>query len=243
MKNIFLFLILAIFNSMFFGQDPNTILKKIDNNQVYESIKYEGEMIIYISGKKYIKVFKTLARGNKEFFTEFLNQDDLGTKYLKIDGTLYVYSQDLEDVMQITGHMLKESVMGSDLSYEDMTENNTLSSQYNAKIIEETTYEGKNVWVLELTGKTKTISYPKRILWVEKELYLPLKEELYSLSGTVLKENKIVRYEKIKDKNFPIEIETRDLLRKNTKTQFIMKSIELDVKIPDSVFSLKNLKR
>ncbi|HOL57925.1 MAG TPA: outer membrane lipoprotein-sorting protein, partial [Spirochaetota bacterium] len=152
-------------------------------------------------------------------------------------------SEDLEDVMQITGHMLKESVMGSDLSYEDMTENNTLSAQYNAKIVEEITYDGKNVWVLELTAKTKNVSYPKRKLWVEKDIYLPLKEELYSLSGAALKENKIIKYEKIKGKNFPVQIETRDLLRKNSKTEFIMKNIDLDVKIPDSVFSLKNLKK
>ncbi|HOJ64408.1 MAG TPA: outer membrane lipoprotein-sorting protein [Spirochaetota bacterium] len=242
MKKRFIFLFLIV-NLLIFSQDANTILKNIDNNQVYDSIKYEGEMIIYISGKKYVKTFKTLARGNKEFFTEFTNQDDLGTKYLKIEGTLYVYSEDLEDVMQITGHMLKESVMGSDLSYEDMTENNTLSAQYNAKIVEEITYDGKNVWVLELTAKTKNVSYPKRKLWVEKDIYLPLKEELYSLSGAALKENKIIKYEKIKGKNFPVQIETRDLLRKNSKTEFIMKNIDLDVKIPDSVFSLKNLKK
>ncbi len=243
MKKIIFSLILINFVLAIFSQDANFILKQIDKNQIYDSIKYEGEMIIYISSKKYVKTFKTLARGNKEFFTEFINPDDAGTKYLKLDGTLYVYSEDLEDVMQITGHMLKESVMGSDLSYEDLTENNTLESQYNATIIEETTYEGKNVWVLELIAKKKTVSYPKRKLWVEKEIYLPLKEELYSLSGSVLKESIIKRYEKIKGKNFPVQIETRDLLRKNSKTEFIMKSIELDVKISDSVFSLKNLKK
>ncbi|HOL57907.1 MAG TPA: outer membrane lipoprotein-sorting protein, partial [Spirochaetota bacterium] len=89
MKKRFIFLFLIV-NLLIFSQDANTILKNIDNNQVYDSIKYEGEMIIYISGKKYVKTFKTLARGNKEFFTEFTNQDDLGTKYLKIEGTLYV---------------------------------------------------------------------------------------------------------------------------------------------------------
>lgn len=243
MKKLILILIIINFIIFSFSQDANTILQQIDKNQIYDSIKYEGEMIIYISGKRYLKTFKTLARGNKEFFTEFTNPEDEGIKYLKIEGTLYVYSPDLEDVMQITGHMLKESLMGSDLSYEDLTENNTLLSQYNAKIVEETTYEGKKVWILELTAKTKMVSYPKRRLWVDKEIYLPLKEELYSLSGLILKENSIKRYENIKGKNFPVEIETRDLLRKDSKTQFIMKSLELNVTIPNSIFTLKNLKK
>ena len=241
MKKIFLIITILIFTMSLNAQNAVDILRKIDKNEVYSTIKYEGEMIITISGKKYVKSFYSYAKGSQNFFTEFTNQDDLGTKYLKKDGTLYVYSDDIEDVMPITGHMLKESMMGSDLSYEDMTQNETLESQYNPNIVEEINLEGQDVWVLELIGKKKTISYPKRKIWVVKSNYTVIKEELYALSGAILKENLVKGWVKIKDRYFPTEIEMKDLLRKNSKTEFVMKNVELDITIPDDMFSMKKL--
>ena len=90
---------------------------------------------------------------------EFINQDDLGTKYMKKEGNLYVYTDDLEKILPITGHMLKESMMGSDLSYEDTVENEKLINQYDPVIVEEkkfedeTKFKGKDVWLIKLIAK------------------------------------------------------------------------------------------
>jgi outer membrane lipoprotein-sorting protein len=204
-------------------------------------------MNIHISGKIYEKEFYTYAKGRDNFFMIFTNPDDEGTKYLKKDGNLFVYTEDLEEVMPITGHMLRESMMGSDLSYEDTIENETLESQYNAKIIGEekfkssTKFDGRDVWVLELTAKKKTVSYAKRIIWIDKETYAASKIELYSLSGSKLKELLILNAKWIGKRYFTTEFQIRDLLRKNSKTIFKMTKLELDVKIPERMFSLKNL--
>ena len=219
------------------------ILRKIDNNEVYTSIRYEADMIITTQGKKYVKSLNGYSLGNKNFFAEFTNPDDAGTKYLKKDGNLYVYSPDAEEVIPITGHMLKESMMGSDMSYEDTINNDTLESQYNAKIVEETQYEGKAVYVLELIGKTKILSYPKQMMWIDKSNFTVWKAEKFALSGTKLKEEKVLEYKKIGDRYFPVDIEVRDLLRKDSLTVFKYSKIELDVKIPGNMFSLKNLER
>ncbi|MDR2742402.1 MAG: outer membrane lipoprotein-sorting protein [Treponema sp.] len=44
-------------------------------------------------------------------------------------------------------------------------------------------------------------------------------------------------------RRFPVEIEIRDLLRKNSKTTMIMRNVVLDQPIADSVFSTRNLER
>jgi outer membrane lipoprotein-sorting protein len=139
--------------------------------------------------------------------------------------------------------MLKESMMGSDMSYEDTINNDTLESQYDAKIAEETQYEGKDVWVLELNGKKKTLSYPKQKMWVDKSNYTVWKAEKFALSGTKLKEEKVLEYKKIGERYYPVNIEMRDLLRKNSLTVMKYNKIELDVKIPENMFSLKNLEK
>jgi outer membrane lipoprotein-sorting protein len=154
-----------------------------------------------------------------------------------------MYSPDNEGVMLISGHMLKESMMGSDMSYEDTINNDTLSSRYNPVLAGSEQRSGRDTWVLELTAKKKTESYPQRKLWIDKETGDLLHYELYALSGAKLKEFNMIKVETHAGRRFPVEVEIRDLLRKDSKTTFIMRNVVLDRPIADSVFSQRNLER
>jgi outer membrane lipoprotein-sorting protein len=200
-------------------------------------------MIIEYQGRRYVKTMKTWARGNTLSFMEFTNPEDRGTKYLKRDGRLYVYSPDNEGVMLISGHMLRESMMGSDMSYEDTIDNATLSSRYDPVLAGSEKMNGRDCWVLELNAKKRTESYPKRKLWIDKETDDVLHYELFALSGAKLKEYNMLKVEVLSGRRFPVEVEIRDLLRKDSKTTFLMKNAILDKPIPDSVFSQRNLER
>jgi outer membrane lipoprotein-sorting protein len=158
-----------------------------------------------------------------------------------------VYSPDTEEVMLISGHMLKESMMGSDLSYEDTIDNEKLSVRYDPALTGSEVWNGsgnsRDCWVLELAAKKRTESYPKQKLWIDKETGDVLHCEFFALSGAKLKESTTLRVETIGGRRFPVESEMRDLLRKTSKTTFIMKNVVLDKPIADSVFSTRNLER
>ena len=53
---------------------------------------------------------------------------------LKLDKRLWIYSPSTDRTIQLSGHLLRQSVMGSDLSYEDMMEERKLSEVYTAEI-------------------------------------------------------------------------------------------------------------
>jgi len=228
-----------------FAADPTAteLLAKVDANETYSSIRYSGEMVIEYQGKRYIKKFEASARANSDSFIEFTNPEDKGTKYLKKEGRLYVYSPDTEEVMLISGHLLKESMMGSDLSYEDTIENEKLSSRYTPVLLGKADIGGRAAWVLELNAKRKTESYPRQKLWIDVENGDLLRSEQYALSGAKLKEYALIKAEKIGSRRFPVESEMRDLLRKGSRTVFRMSRIELDAAVPDSVFSMRNLEQ
>ena len=97
--------------------------------------------------------------------------------------------------------------------------------------------------MLELSAKKKTESYPKRKLWIDKETGDLLHYELYALSGAKLKEYSLLKVDVIAGRRFPTEGEMRDLLRKDSKTTFVMKNVILDKPIADSVFSQRNLEK
>jgi len=249
-RKLFLVVLIFLAASFTFAQPPGEwspnaaeILRRIDDNEIFSTIQYEGEMIIENAGRRFVKTMRAWARGNTHSFIEFINPEDRGTKYLRRDGRLWVYSPDNEGVMLISGHMLRESMMGSDMSYEDTMENDTLASRYDAVVTGMEKLNGKDAWVLELTAKRRTESYPKRKLWIDIVTYDLLRYELFALSGAKLKEYNMKRIEVIAGRRFPVEIEVQDLLRKDSKTTFTMRNVVLDRPIPDSVFSQRNLER
>jgi outer membrane lipoprotein-sorting protein len=232
-----------------FAQNPSAaeLLRRVDDNEIFSTIEYEGEMIIDYQNRRFVKTMKAWGRENNDSFIEFTNPEDRGTKYLKKGARLYVYSPDTEEVMLISGHMLKESMMGSDMSYEDTIENEKLSARYDPVLSGSETWNGnganRDCWVLDLTAKKRTESYPKQKLWIDKETGDLLHYELFALSGAKLKEYTLIRVDTIGSRRFPVESELRDLLRKNSKTTFVMKNVILDRPIADSVFSQRNLER
>jgi outer membrane lipoprotein-sorting protein len=244
-KLVFVLMAFVLIGGVVFSQTPSAaeLLKRVDDNEVYTTIEYEGEMIIEYQSRRYVKTMKAWARGDADSFIQFTNPEDAGTKYLKKGPRLYVYSPDTEEVMLISGHMLKESMMGSDLSYEDTINNDTLSSRYNPVLAGSETVNGRDCWVLELAAKKRTESYPKQKLWIDKQYGDVMRIEYFALSGAKLKEFALVKVDTISGKRFPVEYEMRDLLRKNSKTTLVMKNVVLDRPIADSVFSQRNLER
>jgi len=242
---IFIILAVVVFPLGVFAQTPGAaeLLRRVDNNEIYTTIEYEGEIVIENGGRRFVKTMKAWARGNTHSFIEFTNTEDRGTKYLKRDGRLFVYSPDTEEVILISGHMLKESMMGSDMSYEDTLNNETLASRYDPVIEGSEVISGRDAWVLKLTAKRRTESYPSRKLWIDKENGDLLRYELFALSGVKLKEYNLRRVEVIGGRRFPVEGEMRDLMRRDSRTVFIMRNVVLDRPIADSVFSQRNLER
>ncbi|MDR0403024.1 MAG: outer membrane lipoprotein-sorting protein [Treponema sp.] len=246
---VFALLFVTAAGAFVYGQNPTAaeLLRRVDDNEIYATIEYDGEMIIEYQGKRFVKTMRARARQNTDSFIEFTNPEDRGTRYLKKSGRLYVYSPDTEEVMLISGHMLKESMMGSDLSYEDTIENETLAARYNPVLggSETRSFNGVNrdCWILELSAKRRTESYPKQKLWIDKETGDCLRYELFALSGAKLKEYSLIKVEVFAGRRFPVELEIRDLLRKNSKTTMVMRNVVLDRPIADSVFSQRNLER
>ncbi|MCL2214960.1 MAG: outer membrane lipoprotein-sorting protein [Treponema sp.] len=244
-KKFFLIALLAIIAVPVFSQTPTAaeLLRHVDNNEIYSTIQYEGDIIIEYGGRRFVKTMNAWARGNTHSFIEFTNAEDRGTKYLKRDGRLFVYSPDTEEVMLISGHMLRESMMGSDMSYEDTLDNEPLSSRYTPALEGSQIINGRDSWVLSLTARNRNESYATRKLWIDKENRDLLRYELFALSGIKLKEYELVRIEVINGRRFPVEGIMRDLMRRDSKTTFVMRNVILDRPIADSVFSQRNLER
>ncbi len=226
------------------AQDAIKILQKVDANMASESRIVETKMIINGKRNSRTVISKGYSTGIDKSFTEYLSPDrEKGTKMLKLDNRLWIYSPDTDRTIQLSGHMLRQSVMGSDLSYEDMMEDRKLLEIYNASFIGEEILDGRKVWVLQLDAKVEDVSYVKRKTWIDQERYVPLKEELFAKSGQLLKTTTLSDVKKIEGRWFPTKMIYKDELKSGDGTHFEFVSIEFNKEIPDYIFSKASLKK
>ena len=225
------------------GQSADEILARADANMSYQSIRYSGRMEITIGGETRYKTMDVIARATVKAFAEFTNPEDRGTRYLKLDKNLWIYFPQEQDTVKISGHLLKEGMMGSDVSYEDALESADYRARYSAVLKGEDTVEGRRCFIVELNARVPTAAYDRQLLWIDAERYVRLKSEMYAKSGRLLKVGSTLEVVHIGDRWFPARTELVSKLRNNTRTVFAMDKIEIGVPVDEKQFSLAALTR
>ena len=227
------------------AQNPTgkEILEKIDENMASKSTISTSKMIIHGTRQTRTVEAKTWGIGNEKSFTEYLAPArEKGTKMLKLEDELWIYSPSSDRIIKISGHMLKQSLMGSDLSYEDMMDNVELLEDYDAGVIGSELIDERDCWIVELQAKTAEVNYQIRKIWVDKVRYISLKEELYAKSGKLLKKTELSDITKIGNRWYPKKIVFKDMLKKGDGTEFIIDDIEFDKEIDEYIFTKSALK-
>ncbi len=218
------------------------IINKRDDNEYFDSVRIEAEMIIVSGGRKITKTMVALS-DRKNSLVEFTNPVDRGTKFLKREGDLWMFFTDAEEIIKISGHMLNQGMMGSDFSYQDIMESDKLTDLYNFKVVREEEIVGRLCYVLEgIAREGVKVSYYRRVSWIDKERFIGLKEELYTQSGRLLKETKVNELQEIEGRWIPIDSVMENKLRKNTYTGFKITNIDFNPEIPEGTFTLQNLR-
>ena len=245
-KAIHLFLILILIHVSAEAQNPPTgeeILKRVDDNIGSDNKISTAEMTIHgRRGSRTIKS-KSWIHGEDKSFTEYLAPArEAGTKMLKLEDQLWTYIPSTDRTIKISGHMLRQSVMGSDLSYEDMMEDPELLNLYDANVTGEETYLERPCWVLELTAKVDDISYASRKIWVDKERYVSLREDRFARSGKLLKTFEVKEVRQIQNRWVPVHMVFKDVLKSGEGTEFKIETIEFNADIPDVVFTKASLR-
>ena len=245
-KFVCLISLISLLSAGFAVREPPSgedILKRVDANIGSDNKISVAEMIIHgRRGSRSIKS-KSWLQGQEKSFTEYLAPPrEAGIKMLKLDDQLWTYIPSTDRTIKISGHMLRQSVMGSDLSYDDMMEDPKLLNLYEANVIGEEVLLDRPCWVLELTAKKEEISYHSRKIWVDKERYVSLKEERFARSGKLLKTFEVKEIKRIQNRWIPAHMVFKDALKSGKGTEFILESIEFNASIPEHIFTKASLR-
>jgi len=228
------------------GQTPTgaEILQKIDENTIAGNRSATTTMIVHGRRSDRTMKAKSWIEGSEKSFSEYLAPArEKGTKMLKLGDQLWMYSPQSDRIIRIAGHMLRQSMMGSDFSYEDMLEDRSLVATYSAEVLGSESFRERDCWVLKLTANVEDVAYHSRKIWVDKDRMLALREDRFAKSGKVLKTAEILEVFQVDQRWYPKRMVFKDALSKGKGTELIIESIEFDVEISKPIFSKAALRK
>ena len=166
------------------------------------------------------------------------------TRYLAVenegrDDDKWIYLPALKRVRRIAASEGGSSFMGSDFTYDDMSDRDV--DRDNHKLLREEKLDSYQCYVVESSAKDpKDSQYSKRISWVAKEFWIPVKIELYDKKGNLLKIATMDKIDTLQGYVTPLQTTMKNL-QKGTATVLSMEKFAWDESLPSSLFTTRYL--
>lgn len=216
------------------------IVTRLEENRTYSS-RSEATMTIVDRFGERVSSMISWSRGAEEFLIEFTSAAEYGQKVLRTEDEIYLYYPDAAELVRLQGQALRESMLGSDVSYEDLTGGRTLLEEYDAVLEGRETIDGHDTWRVTLEARVRDVAYPLQTLWIDTEIYMSWRTELYSLNGRLLKTITVETAGEIDGVWIPLRSVIVDALRSNSSTTMEIESVEIGLTLDDDLFSLEEL--
>ena len=226
------------------AQSVDEILTSVDRNLNFDTRYIRSTMTVTKPRRTKVYELESWGRGSESAASEFhAPRRDAGTKMLKVGGELWMYMPAIEKVQKISGHMLRQGMMGSDVSYEDLLEFSEWKEMYSAALQGEEACGESTCWKLRLTAKSEGIAYPVRDVWVDQSTRIPVRQELFAVSGMLLKTWTMEAPQAFGERWYPTRMVLEDKLQEGTSTTLEFSEIRFGEGVEDNVFHQRWLER
>lgn len=204
----------------------------------YPTQKWVFEMTVHSGSTTKSIEFEVWQKGPKQRLVRFLAPGEVkGMSVLSKGSKMYVYSPQTDNVRRVASHALRQTLLGSNLTYSDMSSLD-FSAQYDATFAEEA---GAHQW-LELRARPDAEAAWERLrVRVDTKTQMLDTIEYFDGAKRVRTQTR-TRWEKL-DGVPTYRLVTLTDEDGGLKTTLDMKSQEVGSDIPDSAFKKKNLVR
>jgi len=215
-----------------------------DRNDGQDATSKIGMLLIDKRGKKRFRNLLTVVKKYGDVsksYIRFTSPADIdGTSFLTWENKdreddQFLYLPALQRVRRIVSSQKSNRFVNTDYTYEDLQSREVAQDTHT--ILREEKIDEYNCWVLESIPKSEDDSqYGKRIIWVIKEIYLPMKIEFYDKRNRFFKIFTGKKIQKIDGIWTILDAEMNDL-KKEHRTLMKTDEIQYNCNVPDEVFT------
>jgi len=191
--------------------------------------------------------------GNQKYFIYFHKPGDVRRmtfmvlKYPTKEDDRWIFIPAIDLIKRIAADDKRSSFVGSDFTYEDVSGRDVASD--NHSLLRSEKLEGQDCFVIESIPKEPT-EYTKRLSWIEKKTFLPLKEEYFDAQNELYRIFTADKIEDIKigegtDNNVFPTVTRRAMknLKTGHRTEVVYKSVSYNMGLKDKDFSERHMRR
>jgi len=193
------------------------------------------------------------STGQQKYFMYFHEPGDVRRmtfmiwKYPERDDDRWIYVPAVDLIRRIAAEDKYSSFVGSDFSYEDVSGRDTSEDAHS--VLGEEMLEDRDAFVVESIPR-RAAAFTRRVSWIDKEIFLPLKEEYYDAQDQL---QRIFTANVIEDiaagdggdrRSYPtIMKRTMENVRTGHRTEVTVVSVSYDLGLQDDDFSERRMRR
>lgn len=227
------------------AQDATEIIRKADEKMKGQSSAGTFTMeIVRPSWKRSISM-KSWTKGDDYSLTLITAPaSEKGKAFLMRGNEIWNWVPTVDRVIKLPPSMMMQSWMGSDFTNDDLVKQSSIVTDYEHKIVGEEKIEGRDAWIIELTPKPNApVVWGKVRTWITKNDYLQLKAEYYDEDDFLVNTLKASDIKELGGRTIPTRLEMIPEDKPGHKTIMIYENMQFDQDIPESYFSIQNMKR
>lgn len=224
-------------------ESADAVLERMEGNFSFLTAYFSGETIITNKSRVATKAFFAYLEGRENFFLEYVSPArDRGMRLLRQGGDLLLYLPSARKVLKIKKGR-QQRRLESDFSLDDIAEmSGSLRGRFRAELLGDETVDGRPCRLLRLVALEPGQTYAVRLLWVGKETAVSLRCQYFTRSNKLARELAASDIRQSGRRFFAGRFVMTDCLRKNSRTEIVLKEMAFDVPLPPGIFDEKNLK-
>lgn len=226
-------------------KSAEAILEKIDDLWRSESSKARLKMIVHTEHYTRTLIMESWTKGKEKSLVRILSpMKEKGTVSLKNENTLYTYLPKTDRVIRLTSGMMMGSWMGSHFTNDDLVKESRLSEDYIPEITFEGERDDRQVIDFDLIPKPDApVVWGKIAITVLAENYQPVVSRYFDEDMALARTLYFRDIKMIDGRLIPTVLHMVPADKPGEYTEMTYQDIEFDIDVPDSMFSILQLRR
>ncbi len=235
---------------------PDEIMKKSQASFLYPGKDFKTRVVMKLvtkDGQERVRELTMLRKnagepgGDQKYFIYFYQPSDVREmtfmvwKYPGKDDDRWLFIPALNMVRRIAASDRRSSFVGSDFTYEDISGRDIEDDAHS--VVKEEKLGDRDCYVIKSVPKDeKGTDYAYKLSWIDKERWLPLKEEYQSKKGEL---QKVFTADEVKEASgfWTITKRTMKNMENGHRTEVTLMKSEYNLNMEDDLFTERFLKK
>lgn len=169
---------------------------------------------------------------------------DKGTAFLKREREMWNWQPTIDRIIKLPPSMMLQSWMGSDFTNDDLVKQSSVVDDYEHKIIDNETIDGRDCYVIEMIpNEDAAVVWGKVMVWIDKKDFIQMKTTFYDEDQELVQTMFGKSIKMLGGQLLPSVLDVIPADKPGNKTEVEYLSLEFNLPMEEDFFSIQRLKR